>query len=64
MVMAASYAKSESIVLAFLILGLSAHFAAVQFGALVLIGFFSAKLSFYRLTNRLFLKLGFGALAA
>jgi hypothetical protein len=51
LVLAASYANGEVFILALLILGLTIHYAAVQFAALILIGFFAAKLTMYRFSN-------------
>ncbi|MGI0078547.1 MAG: hypothetical protein ACRECH_02885 [Nitrososphaerales archaeon] len=50
-----SAARKEVGMLLLLVLGLSVHFAAVQFASLVLVGFFIAKLNFYRFAN-LFLR--------
>ncbi|HKW04334.1 MAG TPA: hypothetical protein VJN71_03445 [Nitrososphaerales archaeon] len=55
--MAFGTARTEVGLLILLIMGFLFHFAAVQFVALVLIGFFVAKLSFYRFANA-FLKVG------
>ncbi len=53
LLLAFGMAKKEIGVLLLLILGLSVHFAAVQFASLVLVGFFIAKLNFYRFANLL-----------
>ncbi|HZW55764.1 MAG TPA: hypothetical protein VFF30_05695 [Nitrososphaerales archaeon] len=43
------------VLLALLIFSISVEFAAVQFGSIVLLGFFMLKLRFYRLSNVLLL---------
>ena len=48
--------KNLTVVLfALLILSFSVEFAAVQFGSIILLGFFMLKLRFYRLSNLLLL---------
>jgi hypothetical protein len=58
LVLAASYPNAGVLILAFLIFGLSIHYAAIQFAVLVLIGFLSAKLTLYRFSNTVLRGLG------
>jgi hypothetical protein len=51
LILAASCSSGDVLILAFIILGVSVHYAAMQFAVLMLIGFLSAKLHMYRLTN-------------
>lgn len=57
LLLASGIARKEAGVLMLLILGISVQFAAVQFVSLLLIGFFIAKLNFYRFAN-IFLRFG------
>ncbi|MHB2037158.1 MAG: hypothetical protein ACYCPW_10520 [Nitrososphaerales archaeon] len=56
LLMAIGYAKHQSAVVSLFIVGVSVHFAFVQFGSLLLLGFLLLKLQFYRLAN-VFLRL-------
>ena len=49
--------KLRSGIVFFLILGVSIHFAAMQFGSIVLLFYFTAKLRLYRMAN-FFLRIG------
>jgi hypothetical protein len=53
LILAASYSNGQFLVLAFIIIAISVHYAAIQFGCLILLGFLSAKLTMYRFTNTL-----------
>lgn len=56
LLMAIGFAKHQSAVVSLFILGVSVHFAFVQFGTLLLLVFLLLKLQFYRLAN-VFLRL-------
>lgn len=51
LILALSCSNGEVLFLAFLIFGISIHYAAMQFAALILMGFLWAKLGMYRFTN-------------